>query len=283
MRRVDRRAGSDFRNTFISVVSSGIQPRTGRGGTDVPPIEYWSFLPLAVTPREPDEAFLREVDEGVRRDQVASLWQRFGKLGIALVIVLLGALAFYLWRRDNQAAAAGVAGEQLSQAMTQLEVGEGAKARPVIDRLAEDGPAGYGTVAKLVQASDAIGGGDSAKAVKMLDAIAADTGQPQPVRDAALLKSVRLSYDTLPPATVIARLKPLAVPGNAWFGLAGEMTALAQLKAGQNAAARPLLIAITRDETLPPSLRSRTAQLAVAEGVDPAQLQSPAVLSGTAK
>lgn len=249
----------------------------------MPPIAYWSFLPLAVTPREPDEAFLREVDEGVRRDQVASLWQRFGKVGIALVIVLLGALAYYLWRRDNQAAAAGVAGEQLSQAMTQLEVGEGAKARPVIDRLAEDGPAGYGTVAKLVQASDAIGGGDSAKAVKMLDAIAADTGQPQPVRDAALLKSVRLSYDNLPPATVIARLKPLAVPGNAWFGLAGEMTALAQLKAGQNAAARPLLIAITRDETLPPSLRSRTAQLAVAEGVDPAQLQSPAVLPGTAK
>ncbi len=231
---------------------------------------------MAVTPRDTDEAFLREVDEGVRRDQVASLWQRFGKLGIAAVVLLLAALAGYLWWRDAQAKAAGVAGEDFAQAVTKLEVGDGAAARPVLDRLASAGPRGYDTIARMMQATDAIGGGDNAKAVKLLDAIAADTTQPQPLRDAALLKSVRLTYDSTPPATVIARLKDLSVPGNAWFGIAGEMTALAHLKAGAPDKAKPLLTAIARDATQPPSLRSRAAQMAVAEGVDPIQLQSPA-------
>jgi hypothetical protein len=239
---------------------------------------------LAVTPRDTDEAFLREVDEGVRRDQVASLWQRFGKLGVAVVVLLLGGLAGYLWWRDAGIKAAGVAGEDFSQAVTKLEVGDGAVARPVFDRLAKDGPAGYATIAQMMLATDAIGAGDTAKAVRMLDAIAADSKQAQPMRDAALLKSVRLTYDTTPPATVIARLKDLAVPGNAWFGIAGEMTALAYLKAGQPDRAKPLLTAIARDETQSPSLRSRAAQLAIAEGVDPDQLQSPATaVAGPAK
>ncbi len=230
---------------------------------------------MAVTPREPDEAFLREVDEGVRRDQVASLWSRYGTVGVAVLVLFLGALGGFLWWRDAQAKAAGVAGEDFAQAVTKLEVGDGAVARPVLARLAKDGPGAYATLAQLTEAADAVGGNDIPKAVKLLDAIAADSKQPQPLRDAALIKSVRLSYDSIPPAAVIARLKDLALPGNPWFGIAGEMTALAHVKAGETAQAKPLLTAITRDDSQPASLRSRTGQLAIALGVDPAMLVPP--------
>ena len=228
---------------------------------------------MAVTPRDTDEAFLREVDEGVRRDQVATLWQRYGTIGIIAVVLFLGALGGWLWWREEQGRKAGVAGEDFTQAVTKLEVGEGAAARPVLDRLAKDGPGGYTALAQFMQAADSVGGGDNAKAIKILDGIAGDASQPQPMRDAALIKSVRLAYDSLPPATVIARLKDLSVPGNPWFGIAGEMTALAHIKAGQAAQAKPLLTAIVRDPTQPPSLRNRAAQLAVAQGVDPSMLQ----------
>ena len=65
------------------------------------------------------------------------------------------------------------------------------------------------------------------------------------------------------------------MPGNPWFGIAGEMTALAQIKAGTPDKAKPLLTAIVRDETNAPSLRSRTAQLALSLGVEAATLQLP--------
>lgn len=230
---------------------------------------------MAVTPRDTDDAFLREVDEGVRRDQAASLWRRYGILGVTVLVLLLAALGGWLWWRDSQARAAGVAGEDLTQALAKLEVGDTAAARPVLDRLAGDGPKGYRALGGLMQAADAAGAGDNAKAARLLEAIAADAGQPQPIREAALLKAVRLGFDTLPPATVVARLKDLSLPGNPWFGIAGEMTALAHLKAGNAERAKPLLTAIVRDQTNPASLRGRTAQLALALGVTPAALQLP--------
>ena len=219
-------------------------------------------------PGNPDEAFLREVDEGVRRDQVLSLWQRFGKVGVTLLVLLLAALAGWLWWRDAEAAKAGVAGEDFARAAEQLDVGEAAKARPVLAALAKNGPGGYAPLAQLVQASDAVASGDIPRAVKLLDAVAADTSVAAPLRDAALIKSVRLGFDALPPATVIARLQPLAVPGAPWFGIAAEMTALAQVKAGKPEAAKPLLTAIVLDAGNSPSMRGRAAQLALALGVD---------------
>jgi hypothetical protein len=234
---------------------------------------------LAKPPQIPidknDEAFLREVDEGVRRDQVLSLWQRYGKLGIALLLLFLGAVAAGLWWREEQVRKAGVAGEELLQGIDKLGVGDTKASRPLLDRLAKEGPKGYPALAQMLQAADAVGANDNAKAIKLLDAVAADTANAQALRDAALIKSVRLGFDTLPPAAVIARLQPLAVPGNPWFGVAGEMTALAHVKAGNVDKAKPLLVAIVRDATLPASLRGRVAQLALALGVDEAALELP--------
>ncbi|WP_243450665.1 tetratricopeptide repeat protein [Sandarakinorhabdus glacialis] len=232
-----------------------------------------------MTPHEPDEAFLREVDEGVRRDQVATLWDRYGIAIIAAVVLFLGAVGGWLWWQDSQAKARATAGEDLTQAMSKLEVGDAAAARPVLDRLAKDGPGGYRGLAQMMQAADAAGAGDNAKAMKLLDAVAVDGKLSQPLRDAALIKSVRLGFDTLPPAAVIERLKTLSVPGNAWFGIAGEMTALAHLKAGKPDLAKPLLTAIVRDQSLPTSLRGRAAELALSLGVDAASLKVPGAAS----
>lgn len=223
---------------------------------------------MAVTPTDNDDAFLREVDEGVRRDQVLSLWQRFGKIGITILVLGLAALAGFLWWRDQSAVKAGVTGEEFSRATDQLDVGQGATARPTLQRIAKDGPGGYAPLAQMVLASDAVAAGDAPRAIKLLDAIAADEKAPQPLREAALLKSVRLGFDAQPPAKTIARLKPLVVPGTPWFSTAAEMTALAQLKAGNPEAAKPLLTAIVIDTNNPPGIRGRTAQLALSLGVD---------------
>lgn len=223
---------------------------------------------MAENPTDNDEAFLREVDEGVRRDQVLSLWQRYGKIGITVVVLGLAALAGFLWWREQAVIKAGVVGEEFARASDQLDVGEGARARPTLERIAREGPGGYAPLAQMVLASDAVAAGDAPRAIKLFDAIAADETAPQPLRDAALIKSVRLGYDALPPGKIIDRLKPLTVPGTPWFSIAAEMTALAQLKAGNPDAAKPLLTAIVLDTANPPSQRGRAAQLALSLGVD---------------
>lgn len=235
---------------------------------------------LAETPSDQDEAFLREVDEGVRRDQVLSLWQRYGKIGVTVLVLGLAALAGFLWWREQAAVKAGLVGEEFARASDQLDVGEGARARPTLERIAREGPGGYAPLAQMVLASDAVAAGDAPRAIKMFDGIAADEKAPQPLRDAALIKSVRLGFDALPPAKVIERLKRLVVPGTPWFSIAAEMTALAQLKAGNPDAAKPLLTAIVIDTANPPGQRGRVAQLALSLGVDERTLKlQPAAIA----
>ena len=227
---------------------------------------------MANTPAKPEDAFLREVDEEYRRSQLADLWKRFGTLAITALVLALGALAGFLYWQDRQEKAAGEAGAALTRAMEQMEVGEGTRARPVLEAMTRDGPGAYSGLARMVLANDALAGGDKAKARGLYEAVAADSALPQPLRDAALVKAVRVGFDQLRPAEVVAKLKGLAVPGNAWFGVAGELVAVAHFKAGKPELAKPILIALVKDEQLSPSLRSRAAQLAIAAGVDIATL-----------
>jgi hypothetical protein len=67
---------------------------------------------------------------------------------------------------------------------------------------------------------------------------------------------------------VIARLKPLAVPGQPWFGAAGELTAVAWLDQHQPAQAGQLLAAVARDGQAPASIRGRAKRLAAALGAN---------------
>jgi hypothetical protein len=219
-----------------------------------------------------DDAFLREVDEEVRRDQISSLWKRWGPLIIALVVGGLAALGGWLWWQDQQRKAAAANGELMVQAIDKIGVGDNAGARPLLDQLVKEGTGSYPALAQIMQAADQVAVGEEEKGAALLEKVIADAKVAQPLRDAALIKLVRLRFDALPPADVVARLKPLAVPGAPWFGLAGEMTALAHVKAGAPEQAKPLLIAIVKDKTLPDSLRNRAGQLALSLGVDEAAL-----------
>ena len=222
---------------------------------------------MALLPGATDDSFIREVDEEYRRAQLNTLWARWGRWLIAAIVLLLVALGGFLWWRAEQARAAGIKGEEFALALGKIETGNLPAATPVLTKLA-GGNDGYATLAKLTQATAATTAGDNARAVAIYDAIAADAAQPQPFRDLATIKSIRLQFDALPPQTVIDRLKTLSVPGNPWFGVAGEMTAAARLKANQPQLAGALLASIAADKTLSVPLRGRAQQLAESLGVE---------------
>jgi hypothetical protein len=95
-----------------------------------------------------------------------------------------------------------------------------------------------------------------------------DKGLAQPYRDLAAVRLTALEFDQMPPTDVIARLKPLTVAGNPWFGSAGEMTAMALLKMGRKDEAGRLFAAIAADDTVPDTIRSRAVQIAGTLGID---------------
>ena len=223
---------------------------------------------LALSPDSSSEAFLREVDEEVRRERTQAFAKRYGTMLAGGVLLFLAAVGGFLYWQDRQSKIAAADSEVLSSALNDIEAKRVATVGPTLEKLADSPSEGIGAEARLAQASVALAGGNRASALAIYRSIAEDGGLAAPFRDLASLRLVTLEFDSIKPEAAIARLEPLAKPGNPWFGSAGELTAMAMLKQGRKAEAGRLFAAIAADAQVPNTIRSRAVQIAGTLGVD---------------
>ena len=214
------------------------------------------------------DVFLREVDDALRQDEMRGVFTRFG-LPIGLVVALgLAIFAGVLWWNNDQAAKAGERGEQMTLALDDLDSNKVDPANRQLLALSQESAPGPRAAAQMLRGGIALQQGKRDEALKLFAAVSADPSAPQPYRDLAAIREVAANFDAMAPQQVIDRLKPLAVPGNPWFGSAGELVGMAYLKQNNTALAGPLFAAIARDKDTPESLRNRVRQLAGLIGVD---------------
>ncbi len=231
---------------------------------------------IPTTPKSPadqSEAFLREVDDDFRREQLQSLWQQYGRSAItAISLLLIGLGGFLFWQTHKRSKIEGLA-DRYMDAAQMVERGETEKAKAVFQSLSKDGTPGYRAVTQFDLAAAAIAEQKPAVAQAIFVKMATDAGLQPVFRDYATLRNTMLIYDTLKPADVISRLAPLAQEDNAWFGTAGELVAVAHLKAGQPTKARPLFEALQRNSDVPMSIRARAQEMARMLGTPDAALK----------
>jgi len=108
----------------------------------------------------------------------------------------------------------------------------------------------------------------ASEAATLFGEVADSSDAPPALRDLAKIRAITATFDERKPADVIAELGELAVPGNPWFGSAGELVAMAHLEAGDNDKAGAMFAEIARAEDVPESLRTRSRQMAGLLGVD---------------
>ena len=201
--------------------------------------------------------FLREVDDAVRQDQLADAARNYAKPIGAAVVAGLAVLAGYLWYDSHKASVTDAHAEQFTTALDQVEAGQldGGKAKAAT--LVTEGGAGYKAGTQLLNAGILAQQGKADAAANTFAAVAADANAPQAYRDLANVRFVALRFDAMKPDEVIAKLKPLAVPGNAFFSSAGELVGLAYMKQGHNDLA-------SRCSPRSPRKRTRTIRCAAA-------------------
>lgn len=210
---------------------------------------------------------MREVDEAVRQDEVSNFARKYGvPLGIAFLVLMAAYGGWLIYNASNRSSMEDRSNE-LVQALDELEAGNINLADTKLAAVAE-GTDGAAAAAAMLQAGIAIQQDRPADAGALFDRVANNDDLPAELRDIAAIRSVATQFDTMEPAQVIARIGPLAQPGNPYYGSAGELVAHAYLAQGQRDQAGPLLVAISKDEAVPTSIRGRTRQLAGLLGFD---------------
>ena len=225
---------------------------------------------MALSPTN-NAALLQEVDEAVRKEQLDSIWERFGRWIIAGVVAALLAFGGYLYWGHMQDRKSGENAEALVAALDKLQSGQQAAATKELAAIEADGNGAYRAASLFQQANLKADSGDLKAAAALMAKAAADTKLDQSLRDLALLRQTAFEFDTLKPEQVIARMKPMVdakEPASVWFPSAAELAAIAHYQLGQYKEAGVLYGRIADVPTIPKSLQSRAVQMAGMLGVD---------------
>ncbi|MGO4855179.1 tetratricopeptide repeat protein [Phaeovulum sp. W22_SRMD_FR3] len=208
------------------------------------------------------DSFIDEVTDEVRRDRLFAFFRRYGWIGVAAVVLIVGGASYAEWKKARDAAGAQAFGDAVMAAVDSDAPGE------KLREITVDG-SGRQAMVEFLIAADALSGDDAVTAQKQLQTIAEDATLPDSLRQLAQLKLVILGGADMPAADRDAILATLAAPGAPYRLLAQEQQALALVRDGKKDEAVALARQILREADLTAGLRRRASELIVTLGADP--------------
>jgi len=215
------------------------------------------------------DSLLREVEDEIRREQMQKIWQRYQGLILAGAVLVVAAVAGYKWLETRRIAAEYAAGSEYSSAQTLSDEKKKSEAEAAYKKIADEGPAGYASLAKLQIAGAQVKEGKIDDAVATFDALAKDSGADNLLKSFAQLQAASLLMPKADYAEIQNRLTPLAADDAPFSKSARELLGVAAYKAGKYEEARKYLEPLLLDPASSGALQERVkvvmADIAAAE------------------
>jgi hypothetical protein len=208
-----------------------------------------------------DDSFIREVNEELRSDQMKAVWRRFGRIIVALaVLIVVGTAAYrgYEYWADSRASRSG---DQFLAALKLADDDKLDEAKKALSDLEANGSGSYPILSKMRAASLLAQQGDKKGAIDAFTAVGNDEAVPEAIRNAAKLRAGWLLVETGTYDQVSAEVEVLAVAGNAFRHSARELLGLAAFKAGDYGKAKEWFDAIENDNETPANVANRAKML----------------------
>jgi hypothetical protein len=198
----------------------------------------------------------REVDEDLRREELAKLWDKYGifaLLGAALIVVTVGAYSFFDWWQTRISSDNGTAFYQATQL---VKDGKDSEALAAYGKFAAEAPAGYRVLANLEVAALKVKEGNKAEAVALYDQIS-KSAEDAVLKNYATLQAATLRSDEADLKEMTDRLQGLNAANNPWRHSARELLGLAAFRSGDVAESEKLFGLILLDSQTPVAMRQR--------------------------
>lgn len=217
----------------------------------------------------------REVEEEVRREQFARLWDKYGVyvfLAAALIVVGVAGNQGWNWWQAKRAAEEGAVFVRAENLAADKKVDEAIKR---FRTLADDGSGGYPVLARLRLAAVAAAQGNSAEAIATYDAVADDSSADDMLKGFARIQAATLRLDEAGQDEMKRRLEGMTEGNQPWRHSARELLALSAFKNGDLDEAQKLYGELLGDPGAPAHMRQR-AQMMLALIVKPTDVAKKA-------
>lgn len=204
-----------------------------------------------------EDALLREVDEDVERDRLATFFQKYAKYLIgagALLIAGVAAREYMLASATSQAERAGAT----YQAIIAEQSDDPADAADRLLSFAAETQSGYAGLARMRAGSLLVLVDDRARALEAFAAVYGDDRLPPRWRDLARLRAGALLVDEAP-EEAIAAVTPITTP--AYSAFADEIEGLAALTLEDYTSAHAIFSELRSRTDVPAVLASRAEAL----------------------
>lgn len=216
-----------------------------------------------------NDALFREVEEEMRREQFAKLWERYGIYVIGLAIAIIAVVGGSKIWESRQQAASETAGAEFEAATLLAESGKPEDAAKAFEAISASGPKGYASLALLSQAGAYLKLDKRAEALALFDKLAADGSADRQLTSYARLQAAALRLGEADYAELQTRLTPLIADDSSWRFTARELLGTAALKAGKLDEARttltPLLAAPGLSQAATERINRLMGEIATAE------------------
>ncbi len=208
------------------------------------------------------DSFIDEVTEEVRRDRLFLMLKRYGWIGGAAVVLIVGGAALREYNKSKDQAAAEKLGDGITAA---LKIDGSSEQAEALNSVSAES-AGGAAILNMLEAGALAEAGKTAEAVAQLNEVAVDGGLPLIYRHVASFKALALQAGSLSVADRRVQYEALAQPGAPLALLASEQLALLDVEEGNNEAAISRLRGIVADATVTADLKDRASQVIVALG-----------------
>lgn len=211
------------------------------------------------------DSFIDEVSEEIRREKLFKTFRKYGWIGVALVVLVVGGTGYREYSRAAEKTASETFGSSVLEA---LQENDPSARVAQLDTITAPNASG-GAMIAMLQAAELASDNDGAGAAAKLEAAAVSGDLDQMYRDILNFKRLTVDESGIDAGERRMGFEQLATPGNPLRLLAEEQLALLDLTAGDSAAAVNRLSMILEDAELTQGLRQRAGQLMIALGQDP--------------
>lgn len=201
------------------------------------------------------DAFIQEVDEDVKNDNLQVLWNRYGIFVILFVVLAVTATVSVDQIRNWKIAQNQRVTENYMIAAQNRDNQEDTLS--ALQKVSKAGQGIFSDFARLQIANVLLSQDKIEEAVEALTNLANDKQTNTEVKNIAIIKIATYKVDTVSKEEMETLLKPVLDDGNSWKPLAQDLLAMSAVKNGDIEAAKSIYESMLKIKDLPENFRAK--------------------------